>query len=61
MLETPDLWRVMHDIVFPHICVHACMHAHMCVQTCRLMQAYMLVQKDRMDMQAEMPIQAHAL
>ncbi len=41
--------------------IFVCMHAHMCVHTCRLMQAYMLLKKDHMDMQAEMPIQARAV
>ena len=37
------------------------MRANICVQTCKLMQAYMLVRKDDMDMQADMPIQVYAL
>ncbi len=41
--------------------MRACMHANMCVQTCKFMQAYMLVKKDHMDMQADMPIQVYAL
>ncbi len=49
----------MNGIMFGY--VHACMHANICVQTCKLMQAYMLVRKDNMDMQADTPIQVYAL
>ena len=57
MLEMPDLW--MNLIMFGY--VHACMHANMCVHIRKLTQAYMLVEKDNMDMQADMPIQVYAL
>ena len=61
MLEMSDLWKVMNGIVISDIYVHVCMHANMCVQTCKLMQPYMLVKKDHIYMQADKPIHVCAL